>query len=526
MRALAHLRLVLLAALLAPVFTGCHVKDDFTINPDGSGKVVHMIVAPPEMTDSEARGQLMGMHRQAQGIEGWASPFVKRTAENTTLGVTAYFKNFENAGVGGRTQFKTTKNADGTWTIALAEPPAASRPASQPATSMPADMDAAVKAAAAEIKEQLSSPMMKDMAKMKQTNTYRLPGPIKAVNGFKKIDERTVSIELDMGKAMEGMRKLADDPARLRKVIESGATRGGKPDMESPAIRKMLMKDIMGVEEPIFVTFTPEAKPLFDYNAEVAKASAKPDTAFYVNAGVLPKTLPAAAKPFDGVKFAVESAKREPKSFFGPRIAVKVNVTAPADASFMPLRTEVFTIEDTSGAYLDMPEAGGRGTSFGGMTLNSSRPTTFDVAIKNDDKVTKVKRIFGIMTMATYSKMSEVDLGEIELKPGAKLGKYGIVIKDIKAMGQGNNAMRQVTIDTEKNPALGAIKFFDASGKEVLSMGATPQKKTERQSMHFGNSSPLPEKATVKVTIYDDYKEADVPFELKDIEIAPADAKP
>lgn len=523
MRALAQLRLVLLAALLAPVFTGCHVKDDFTINPDGSGKVVHTVVAPPEMTDSEARGQLMGMHRQAQGIEAWGNPFVKRTAENTTLGITGYFKNFETAGVGGRSQFKTTKNADGTWTIALAEPPSATHPASQPATSMPADMDAAVKAAAAEIKEQLNSPMMKDMAKMKQTSTYRLPGPIKAINGFKKIDDRTVSIELDMGKAMEGMRKIADDPVKIRKMIEAGATRGGKPDMESPVMRKMLMKDILGVEEPIFVTFTPEAKPLFDYNAEVAKGTAKPDTAFFVNAGVLPKTLPAAAKPFDGLTFKPEIAKREPKSFFGPRIMVRITMTAPAGTTVMPLRSELFTVEGEDGKYLELLESAPRTSTFGGSTF---QPFNFEVAIKNDEKITKIKRVFGILTVATYTKMSEVDLGEIEMKPGAKLGKYGIVIKDIKAMGQGNNAMRQVTIDTEKNPALGAIKFYDASGKEVLSMGATPQKKTERQSMHFGNTSPLPEKATVKVTVYDDYKEADVPFELKDIEIAPTDAKP
>jgi hypothetical protein len=252
--------------------SGCFKeKEDFTLNPDGSGKVTAEIqVTLPQMGQAvdvaaEARKAVQNIVNLSEGVTAWKDvTFSGGKDGKEYIKGTAYFKDitkFKLAGENTSVQWKPV--ADGAVRMQFVfELPPEHAPA---AASKLTEEEIAQKIA--ESKESFSKqvPMMTGMLKdLRAEWTFALPtAPDKTVN-FEKLADRpnTVRVLIEGPKALDALKALANDDALLRAKIVAGKDPTGPPDPE------LLNEKLFGTKGPITVTFKPGDKPLFDFAAE------------------------------------------------------------------------------------------------------------------------------------------------------------------------------------------------------------------------------------------------------------------
>jgi len=280
------------AAILAAsvLLAGCfEVKQDTSLNPDGSGKAVVELTMPdmgamaagmtgmpgavekasppdPEMALKKFAKQTLD---DSKGVEAWSDVSLARTEDGRMkFKGTAYFKDLT------KLQIANSKN-DITWTkdekggmILKAAPPQdrPKPPAAKPEKPM---TDEEIAQAVKEARDQYiqGRPMMEMVfSKMKMAMKYRLPGTLAEVNGFTREADGSVAFAFDGAKILETMDKLMADEAYLTACIKAGQKPGG--DAMSPEI----MEKTFGFKGDIMARVTGNLKPLFDYAAEVKAA--------------------------------------------------------------------------------------------------------------------------------------------------------------------------------------------------------------------------------------------------------------
>lgn len=270
--------LVALAALIG----GCiETKQDYTLNPDGSGKVVFEVTvgeSPLNMMGQEgdkpdpevqARRMVKSLIDGSQGVDAWADVKYARTDDGRTrVSGTAYFKDFaklkfQMASMEGLT---FTKDDKGGMVLALQQKDEGKPPAAVPAPIPEDQMPARLEAERAKY-QQIRIMMEAVMAKLKFDLGFLLPGTLTEVSNFRKEPSGTVRIVLEGAKMLEVMDKLMADDAYVRQAMVSGTGIGPGPRMDDN-VREMLF----GAKGPIRACVTGPFQPRFAYDAEVAAA--------------------------------------------------------------------------------------------------------------------------------------------------------------------------------------------------------------------------------------------------------------
>jgi hypothetical protein len=277
-----------LLGTLALVMVGCiELRQDTTVNPDGSGKAVIEMAMPamPPMGMGEPDAPKPGPDAvlkdfgkktmdDAQGVETWS---------DVTLGMaddgrmkfkgTAYFKDVtklhvgqsESPGGGGLTWAKDPK---GGMILSMAMDPDKEKPKG-PAAKAPAmtDEELAKAVEQAKMQWQQMKPMMQMMlAKMKIENVFHLPGTLAEVTGFKKGADGSVSIAIEGAKVLEVMDKQMADEAYVKAALKAGKN----PIEDKPSDE--VMEKAFGFKGTLSARVTGDLKPLFDYAKEVKAA--------------------------------------------------------------------------------------------------------------------------------------------------------------------------------------------------------------------------------------------------------------
>ncbi len=258
----------------------------YTINPDGSGKVVLETItpgrnpfAPPDQAqkpEDMVKQAIQERISGGEGIEAWSDITCKVTPEGKVhFKGTAYFADINKlkaggggAGGGGG-ELSWTKQGDA-MVLAMKND-------KNDGGEAPALTDAQVEEKLQQEKQQYQQmkPMMAAMFEgLKFEVSARLPGKIAEANIFTQKDNvATMSIN---GKQMSAaMDKINSDDAILRKKIK-----GGKAAEDD-----IMFEQMFGKKGPAQVKVTGANAPLFDYKAEVEKAKAA-EAAMFKNLGV------------------------------------------------------------------------------------------------------------------------------------------------------------------------------------------------------------------------------------------------
>lgn len=275
--------LAVAAVLAAAAFVvGCfETKQDFTLNPDGSGKVlVEMVMpqmpfnlGPPGQQgdpDVAAKQFVKGILDGSKGVDAWSDVRYEKTDDGRTRFIgTAYFKDLAQMKLqSGKMEGITfAKDDRGGMVLLLKEQESPAPPA--PPKEIPEEQ-LTQRIQAERMQYQQVRPMMATvLGTMKMDVSFLLPGALVEVSGFKKEPSGAVRLAFDGAQMLKAMDELMADDAYVRQNALAGKKGGGGPQMDEWTKEKLF-----GTKGPLRARVTGPFKPLFPYDSEVKVAKA------------------------------------------------------------------------------------------------------------------------------------------------------------------------------------------------------------------------------------------------------------
>jgi len=362
--------LAVMLALVMSSFAGCVEEElEYTLNPDGSGKVSFRRISSGSSPDRE----LSSLVKEAKGVEGWndLSAEVLDDGRGIIAG-TAYFSDVsrlrlqKGSDKGLFDNIVFTVEEDGSLRLALGDPvPLAEAQKMEGTPPAPPSSEEEIKVQMKQKRLEYGAQrvFMEEMFKsLRLQGRFILPGTISSTSVFEKESERQALFVLKGAEIMQANDELMADDALLREAIL-----GGEDAMENPLKQKI----IGGNKTPEVVVSAP-LEPLFDYGAEVAGAR---DGASALAAFEEKKEKAEAAGGGSGgvseaspIEVQNVSATATWKTNYSSgsdgktveRKLIDMKVTLEGDeaaASFMVGKLKITTLKADTGVYLNTPES-------------------------------------------------------------------------------------------------------------------------------------------------------------------------
>ncbi len=281
---IVRIHILKVAVLVMIAFlTGCfEVKQDFTLNPDGSGKVALQAITDKSPVSiggdekSDAESQLKEMAKKtiqdSKGIDAWKDVSYSLTPDGRMLFQgTAYFRDLSKVDIPNfGTGFVVTKEKKALIIEMQEKKEKSGSQTTEPAAKL-TEEEITTKIAETREQWQKMKPLMSAMlSSLKKESTFHLPGKVKEVNNFRKDSENTVSLTMEGSKILTVLDSKMTDESWLRQEAISGGLeqQGGMPSMD-----ESLSEQLFGQKGPVRVKAQADPKkPIFDYKSEVAAA--------------------------------------------------------------------------------------------------------------------------------------------------------------------------------------------------------------------------------------------------------------
>ena len=519
-------------ALLAGCF---ETKQEFTLNPDGSGKVVHestfqnvsfsLKTETPEQQLKKAAAEVI---QKSKGVDAWRDVSFKLLDDGRIyFKGTAYFKDLAALEFPNQTmlEFDWARAADGTGVLTLRNKKGGEQDSGK-AAKKPVDwsklspVERAKKIKEERAKFQQMKPMMAGiLGAMKHEVVLHLPGRPGESTAFTKDPSGALSLQFDGAKLLSAMEALMNDDIWL---AQNAGSLGGQ---EAPAMDERMSTLMFGAKGPVRATVKGLAGAAFDYDAEVA--AAKEDFATVqtqLNTG--PVTVTAApaqggelkSLKVMGVRLVREADESREIQPFGNGPSYTLSLLAELPGSVMAMTDEcVLTTASADDGSDLLPESEfSRKIHFPKLTTDKSA-VLFEVELKLPGAAVKgIKEVSGHLQYKVAGPTKELALGFPKLTAGAKAKELSAEIESLKAGGDGDKA-QTMELKLEIEP--------DALKELYLVTGKT---KTELKQRGYGggngtytftyeSETGFPAKSRLVAEIYDQQQTFDAPFKLENI---------
>ena len=571
-------RILLIIGLTTIV--GCiETKDEFTINPDGSGKVVHEVNVPmmdlqgtlmtmgrgpspeagggqttgtkPSDPQAQLRDSVREILTKSSGIDTW-----KDVSYKTTEGGRMYFKGtaffsdcnnlkIHHPGIESEImQLSFVRNELGEIIIEIKgqeQPGAAGAPtAPRPAPVVPEEkLDELVRQARVQYEQ--SRPMIQGIfSGIKSEIVLHLPGQIKEISNFERIGDRTVRLVLDGAKMMQIIDRMMQNEAWLKEQI-----RAGKDPISSGPDNLEMNELLFGQRAPIRVVVAAATQPLFDYGTEMAAAKANyasiltelgaaaevstttPQKETLPSEGRITEVTPPAPEEETGMKVLVGGVRLVRFSDFGRGIMPLGQRDGYTLSLIAELPTPVIkvsagriekAITDT-GKELLPKDQWSRKIKFPTLA-GDSKTVVFDVELLlPDEGAHGLEEVSGTLEYLTASGSTEADLGAMAFEVGAKGTRYGAVISSIEAdPWQKNATMLGLRLDLPAE-AIKSVEFYADSGAKLDINQRSSGSIGGTTTLKFSFKDQLPKSARVVLNIFDELKKEQIPFRIRNISL-------
>jgi hypothetical protein len=554
------------------VLTGCFQMDQtFTINPDGSGKVVYDVTMaapnenaimgmlgmnPPAQKSRAGKpntgiaGQAMGKEmaknilENSKGIETWKEVSIEQTKEGKThFRGTAYFRDVsqvqisdsQGPGVSRSERITFTKGAAGEMIIEFQQEGKSQTPAARPTVIDP------------EVEQNLQmtrqmwpsiKPMLAPMFnEIKASYTINVPGKISNVSNFKE-ERGALRLSIDGAKMMKAMDQMLMDDAFMREQVRSK-----KNPFETPAMDPALNEKLFGQKGPIRATITGATKPLFDYETEVAEAQkhypelvkrlalSDPGSMTLGGPGAIPSGTESetslnatAAFPrghgFKSVKVVgvrmvgMPDERFDDAPFHGARgYSLALVGELPGAVQSMSSGKVLSALGDTGESLLPKNE-------FDRMIdaprlSKDKKMVRFEVNLASPPESIKgLKEISGILSATIGSGGGRIDLGITELKAGAKGTEFGALIRSLNTTPQGDTLSLQVNLPRK---SIESITVLDEAGRPFPVSPSGWSQVGESTGVGLIARGRYPSKGKVLIDLARGSEKVEVPFKIENI---------
>ncbi len=520
MRKLA-LVLPLVACMLSTV--GCiELEQEYTINPDGSGKVVvHWIGAPfdfgpDKAPEAKAKSILKDEITKSEGVDAWKD--VSCTARDDgkfEFKATAYFKDFSklklhNTGMS-MIALKATKDDAGNLVIVNEPEKKGGKP--KPMT----DEEAKKKLKEERAQYQQGKRFIESMlADLKVSAKVNLPGQVGTVTNFKKVSDSSIRITLE-GKAFMKVldEMMMNDEWLLKQLKEHGKLQDAAPADD------VINEKVFGEKGPIRAVTTGALKPLFDYEKESAAARAETEE-MVKKFGGGPAAPPAKGGDFKALKVAgirhIYEADMERGLGMG-QPGVTISFLGELPGSVLSVKGGKIVTAVTDNGEEILPEEYMRTIHFVQLSKDKSG-VAWDVQLQSpSDKAKSFKEVSGVLTYVVGEKTKNVDLGLGEFKAGAKGSQFNARIEKLEdSQWQEGHQNLEIKLECQKD-IIASFTLKDASGSVLATTDGGSYSMGEESSFTFTIKGTFPAKGQIIVNVYEDLKTYEIPFKVEKIDL-------
>jgi hypothetical protein len=543
--------------------SGCFdTSEDFTINPDGSGKVIHectfqTIELGDQKQDPEEalRSAVREVLAQSKGVEAWRDVSFK-TLDDGRLFFrgTAYFKDLSKLEIHNQTmlEFDWKRAADGSAILDLrtnksdtltesTQPDGSTTKITVERKTPPASSKKlSAEELAKKIKQeraqfQQAKPMLTGfLGNMKQTAVFHLPGKIAGHSNFATDASGALTLKFAGSNLLAVMEKLVNDDEWCRK---NGGT--GFDDLQGkPVMDDDLNQLVFGEKAPVRASVASGEAMLFDYAAEVAAAKkdyAKTQKLLGAGAGasgLTESTAPPAqggalkSAKVVGVRLVTQSdQKRNLRPFnYDAEYSLAVLFEFPGSILSVTDESAVEAAVADDGSSLLPDSEWNRKVHFPQLSADKTAAILeFKLKVPGSD-VKGLKQLSGRLHYNVSSGTREWDLGLEDLKAGTAGTELGARIKSIKEGWQKDGSQM---LDLQLNTNPNAIKSLSL----VVDGAKTPLRQNgyggggNSYTFTYESKQAFPAKGHLVAELYDKLQAYEVPFELKDISLLGAARK-
>lgn len=524
-----------LAAVLSAVFAialaGClDLDEEYSINPDGSGKVkVRCAIAPMRFTTAKKspeellKSDVRETLEKCVGVDAWTDvSAVQRDDGKVLFSGTAYFRDFSKLKLTvmgmSSSMSKTVVARDGDALTVTVTPGQGNAPPAEPVKLTEEQIQAKIKQERAKYLQ--SKPMIDNFLKdAKVATRFVLPGPLGEVRNFKKLGDRSVELRMEGAPLLAAIDGLMKDDAFLRKTLEAGHD----IDKSGPPIDDVLIEKLFGQKGPIRASTKGALAPVFDYEAEAGKArEGMAELAAKFGAA------PAAAAPPAGAGFKkvavagvqwVHAADAErgitPFSKAGPSLSVAITAELGGSALSVKKGTLLKAVADTGEDLLPKEEFE-REIHFPRLSEDKTA-ITFDVALAlPGPKAAGLREVSGTLVYVVADKTVDIDLGIADFAKGTKGKAHGAEIESVEAGDDGGEISLKIGLGLD---AIAAIDFYDAKGVKLPSTRQGYSASDDEATIQFRITGPLPKKGRIVAKLYDAPKTYEAPFKIGNVDL-------
>jgi hypothetical protein len=520
MRKLA-LVLPLVACMLSTV--GCiDLEQEYTINPDGSGKVVvHWIGAPfdfgpDKAPEARAKELLKDEITKSEGVDAWKDvSCTTRDDGKFEFKATAYFKDFSklklhNTGMS-MIALKATKDDAGNLVI-VNEPEKKKGDKPKPMTDEEAKKKLKEERAEYQQNRRLIEPMFADLKVSAKVN---LPGKVGTATNFKKVSDTSIRITLEGKTFLKVLDEImANDEWLLKMLKEHGKLQDSPSD-------DMINEKIFGEKGPIRAVTSGALKPLFDYEKESAEARAQTEE-MVKKFGGGPVAPPAKGGDFKALRVAgihhVYETDMERGLWVG-RQGVTISLLGELPGTVLSMKGGKIVTAVTDNGEDILPEEYNR-TIHSVQLSKDKSGVAWEVQLGSpSDKAKGFKEVSGVLTYLVGEKTKAVDLGLGEFKAGAKGAQYEASIEKVENNPwQEGHQNLEIKIACQRD-IIESFTIKDASGSVLATTDGGWSSMGETSTFTFTIKGTFPAKGQVVVSVYEDLKTYEIPFKIQNIDL-------
>jgi len=265
-------------ALLTLLAQGClDVKHRYTVNPDGSGKVLIESIVKPFSLEEEETDKKKQVNKFVQdviegteGIDTWKDITCKVLPDGRmSFTGTAYFSDLGEVNLKevGLTRYGLNM-ANGEMTLTMVDKNNDDEDAPIEPVQLTEDEITSQIDSAREQFQMARGMMAVFLEELQEESTFQLPGTLRQVQGFTRNADGTIGMSYEGKRILEVIDSVMETPGFWRKLVVDKAS-GKQPERDQE-----MMRLIFGAVQPS-VVFAPGSQPLFDYKAELAAAKKK-----------------------------------------------------------------------------------------------------------------------------------------------------------------------------------------------------------------------------------------------------------
>jgi len=525
---------------------GCFdTTEDFTINPDGSGKVVHECTFQPVDLNLGNNNQDPGVAltnavrevlENCKGVEAWRDVTFKTLDDGRTyFKGTAYFKDLSKLDIPNQTmlEFDWKKTVDGNAVISLRtnksttpEGMSVDKPTSPAKDLSPEEF--AKKLKKQRMEYQQSKPMLAGiLGPMKHAVTLHLPGKVASSSNFGKDAGGNLTLKFEGAKLLEVMDKLVNDDDWCK---QHGGT--GMDGMQgTPLADEEMNRYIFGEKAPVQAMIGGDAMPLFDYATEVAMAK----TAFAATRKELGVGLSSSGTPeamatpaqggiksvkVAGVQLIMESDQTRELRPFNEDAGYTVSLLVEFPGSVLSVTDgsvlETATADD--GTSLVPDSDFDRKVHFPKLAKDQTAALLEIKLNRPADGVKGLKELSGQVQYRVAGGTKELDLGLEELKAGAAGTELGARINSI-GEGWQKNGTQVISLHVQADPAdIKSLSLVVNGTKTELKQSSTSSS-GDSSDLEYELNQALPAKGRLVAEVYDKVQVFNAPFKLENISL-------